>query len=169
MTGLVPGSPLVSPAPHRLSPRSPPPCQFPPSWPYTRARRPGPAHTPTNRPLPPAPPARPCPALSGPHCPTRTPTAQPKPSRPTLAAHLLQVYALVAWTTVHGLRCQLPPRPARQLGCCAHHPTEPSSEMPISFCVSAMNSIGKCCNTSRTKPLTMSATASSSLSPRCMQ
>ena len=49
------------------------------------------------------------------------------------------------------------------------HPTDPSSEMPISFCVSAMNSIGSCCNTSRTKPLTISATASSCERPRDMQ
>src|SRR5262245_46599053 len=49
------------------------------------------------------------------------------------------------------------------------HPTEPSSDMPINFCVSAMNSIGSCCSTSRTKPLTISATASSSLKPRCRQ
>ena len=48
-------------------------------------------------------------------------------------------------------------------------PTLPSSEMPISFCVSAMNSIGNCCSTSRTKPFTISATASSSDSPRCLQ
>ena len=49
------------------------------------------------------------------------------------------------------------------------HPTDPSSEMPISFCVSAMNSIGSCCSTSRTKPLTISATASSCERPRDMQ
>ena len=46
--------------------------------------------------------------------------------------------------------------------CWRHHPTLPSSEMPISFCASTMNSIGSCCSTSRTKPLTISATASSS-------
>ena len=51
----------------------------------------------------------------------------------------------------------------------AHHPTDPSRETPISFCVSAMNSIGSCCSTSRTKPLTISATASSSDRPRCWQ
>jgi hypothetical protein len=50
-----------------------------------------------------------------------------------------------------------------------HHPTDPSSEMPISFCVSAMNSIGSFCSTSRTKPLTTRATASSSLNPRWRQ
>src|SRR5690606_22670975 len=49
------------------------------------------------------------------------------------------------------------------------HPTLPSSEIEISFCVSTMNSIGRCCSTSRTKPLTMSATASSSFRPRCWQ
>src|SRR4029079_2554962 len=47
------------------------------------------------------------------------------------------------------------------------HPTLPSSELPIIFCVSAMNSIGSCCSTSRTKPLTISAVASSALMPRC--
>ncbi len=51
----------------------------------------------------------------------------------------------------------------------AYQPTLPSSEMPISFCVSAMNSIGSCWRTSRTKPLTTSATASSSSSPRWRQ
>src|SRR5688572_7052479 len=51
----------------------------------------------------------------------------------------------------------------------SHHPTLPSSEIEISFCVSTMNSMGRCCSTSRTKPLTISATASSSLSPRCRQ
>src|SRR6476620_4153827 len=49
------------------------------------------------------------------------------------------------------------------------HPTEPSRDTPISFCVSAMNSIGSCCSTSRTKPLTISATASSADRPRCRQ
>src|SRR5262249_52996571 len=48
-------------------------------------------------------------------------------------------------------------------------PTEPSRLMPISFCVSALNSIGRCCSTSRTKPLTISAIASSALKPRCLQ
>src|SRR5690606_17913761 len=36
-----------------------------------------------------------------------------------------------------------------------HYPTLPSRLMPISFWVSAMNSIGSCCNTSRTKPFTI--------------
>src|SRR5262249_11393597 len=49
------------------------------------------------------------------------------------------------------------------------HPTDPSSETPISFCVSAMNSMGSFCSTSRTKPLTTSATASSCDSPRWRQ
>ena len=49
------------------------------------------------------------------------------------------------------------------------HPTDPSKLMPISFCVSAINSIGNCCSTSRTNPFTMSATASSCESPRDMQ
>lgn len=49
------------------------------------------------------------------------------------------------------------------------HPTLPSRLMPMSFWVSAMNSIGSCWSTSRTKPLTMSATASSSERPRDMQ
>ena len=51
----------------------------------------------------------------------------------------------------------------------SRHPTLPSSEMPISFCVSAMNSIGRCCSTSRTKPLTTRAIASSCDSPRWRQ
>ena len=48
-------------------------------------------------------------------------------------------------------------------------PTEPSKLMPMRFCVSAMNSIGSFCSTSRTKPFTTSATASSCDRPRCMQ
>ena len=48
-------------------------------------------------------------------------------------------------------------------------PTEPSSEIVISFCASTANSIGSCCSTSLTKPLTISATASSSERPRCWQ
>ena len=48
-------------------------------------------------------------------------------------------------------------------------PTLPSSEIAISFCASTANSIGNCCSTSRTKPLTISAVASSAESPRCMQ
>src|SRR5690606_25585274 len=47
-------------------------------------------------------------------------------------------------------------------------PTEPSSEMPISFCASTANSIGSSWMTSLTKPLTISAMASSSGMPRCM-
>src|SRR5262249_10279786 len=49
------------------------------------------------------------------------------------------------------------------------HPTLPSRLIEISFCASTANSIGSCCSTSLTKPLTTSATASSSVSPRCMQ
>ncbi len=48
-----------------------------------------------------------------------------------------------------------------------HYPTDPSSEMPSSFCASTANSIGSCCSTSRAKPLTISATAASESSPRC--
>lgn len=55
---------------------------------------------------------------------------------------------------------------ARILTC---YPTLPSREIPISRWVSAMNSIGSFCITSRTKPLTMSATASSSFMPRVLQ
>src|SRR5579872_2902240 len=49
------------------------------------------------------------------------------------------------------------------------HPTLPSSEIAISFCASTANSIGNCCSTSRTKPLTMIAVASSPDRPRCWQ
>src|SRR5262249_28117800 len=49
------------------------------------------------------------------------------------------------------------------------HPTLPSRLIEISFCASTANSIGSCCSTSLTKPLTTSATASSSDRPRCMQ
>ena len=51
----------------------------------------------------------------------------------------------------------------------AVHPTLPSSEMPISFCASTANSIGSFCITSRQKPLTISATASSVERPRWRQ
>src|SRR5207302_804971 len=49
------------------------------------------------------------------------------------------------------------------------HPTLPSSETEISFCASTANSIGSCCSTSLTKPLTTRPTASSWLSPRWVQ
>src|SRR5262249_22173851 len=63
-------------------------------------------------------------------------------------------------------------RPAVELGIAdvedgRGHPTLPSSDTVISRCASTANSIGRCCSTSRTKPLTMRPTASSSLSPRC--
>jgi S-methylmethionine-dependent homocysteine/selenocysteine methylase len=50
-----------------------------------------------------------------------------------------------------------------------NYPTEPSSEIEISFCASTANSIGSCCSTSFTKPLTTRPTASSWLNPRCTQ
>ena len=50
-----------------------------------------------------------------------------------------------------------------------HQPTEPSRLIEISFCASTANSMGSCWITSLTKPLTINATASSSLSPRCWQ
>ena len=46
------------------------------------------------------------------------------------------------------------------------HPTLPSRLIPSSFCASTANSIGSCFNTSRAKPLTISATALSASSPR---
>ena len=49
------------------------------------------------------------------------------------------------------------------------YPTDPSSEIEISFCASTANSIGSCCSTSFTKPLTTRPTASSCESPRWMQ
>ena len=48
------------------------------------------------------------------------------------------------------------------------HPTLPSSEIASSFCASTANSIGNCFITSLAKPLTISATASSCPSPRCI-
>src|SRR5205814_1019001 len=60
-------------------------------------------------------------------------------------------------------------RQGTAFGAATCQPTLPSSEMAMSFCASTANSIGKCCNTSFTKPLTMSATASSAESPRCRQ
>ncbi len=41
--------------------------------------------------------------------------------------------------------------------------------VPSSFCASTANSIGSCCSTSLTKPLTTSAVASSADMPRCRQ
>src|SRR5215204_4248133 len=49
------------------------------------------------------------------------------------------------------------------------HPTLPSRLTEISFCASTANSIGSCCSTSLTKPLTTSAVASSADSPRWRQ
>lgn len=49
------------------------------------------------------------------------------------------------------------------------HPTLPSRLTAISFWASTANSMGSCCSTSRTKPLTTSATASSSDRPRDTQ
>src|SRR4029079_8866983 len=48
-------------------------------------------------------------------------------------------------------------------------PTLPSKLIEISFCASTANSMGSCCSTSLTKPLTTSATASSAERPRCRQ
>jgi len=48
-------------------------------------------------------------------------------------------------------------------------PTDPSSEIEISFWASTANSMGSCCSTSLTKPFTIRAVASSSESPRCWQ
>ena len=49
----------------------------------------------------------------------------------------------------------------------SHYPTLPSRLIATSFCASTANSIGNFCITSRTKPLTSRATASSWLNPRC--
>ena len=49
------------------------------------------------------------------------------------------------------------------------HPTLPSSEIAINFCASTANSMGSCCSTSLTKPLTTSAVASSAVMPRWRQ
>ena len=46
------------------------------------------------------------------------------------------------------------------------YPTLPSRLTEISFCASTANSIGNCCSTSFTKPLTTSAVASSAVRPR---
>ena len=51
----------------------------------------------------------------------------------------------------------------------ASHPTLPSRLIATSFCASMANSIGSACSTSRQKPLTTSATASSSSMPRWRQ
>ena len=61
-------------------------------------------------------------------------------------------------------------RYAASSGCGLHRqPTLPSRLIEISFCASTANSIGSCCSTSLTKPLTTSATASSADRPRCRQ
>src|SRR5215510_12830361 len=51
----------------------------------------------------------------------------------------------------------------------AGHPTLPARLTEISFCASTANSIGSCCSTSLTKPLTTRAVASSADRPRCRQ
>src|SRR5689334_13637037 len=43
------------------------------------------------------------------------------------------------------------------ISCHGDYPTLPSNEIEISFCASTANSIGSCCSTSLTKPLTTSA------------
>ena len=49
------------------------------------------------------------------------------------------------------------------------HPTDPSNEIATRLCASMANSIGRACSTSRQKPLTTRATASSSSMPRDRQ
>jgi hypothetical protein len=58
---------------------------------------------------------------------------------------------------------------ARHRGRSFRYPTLPSRLIAISFCASTANSIGRCCSTSLTKPLTTSAVASSADMPRCRQ
>ena len=50
-----------------------------------------------------------------------------------------------------------------------YHPTLPSRLTATSFCASTANSMGSSCRTSRTKPLTSSATLSSVERPRLWQ
>src|SRR5690606_22392028 len=57
-------------------------------------------------------------------------------------------------------------KPADQNNDRFHHPTLPSSEIATRLCASMANSIGSACKTSRQNPLTTSATASSSPTPR---
>src|SRR5581483_10211447 len=52
-------------------------------------------------------------------------------------------------------------RPRLELLDVVAHPTLPSRLIEMSFCASTANSIGNCCSTSLTKPLTTSAVASS--------
>ncbi len=86
-----------------------------------------------------------------------------------------ELFSANQWAKARPLTYELPAiagLPQRHIGYIYDgllHPTLPSSETAISFCASTANSIGNCCSTSRTKPLTMSAVASSAESPRCMQ
>ena len=92
--------------------------------------------------------------------------------RATRMPHVPSRASVRTFSVFAGLRSQSTSRKRLPAGLCMAYldqPTEPSRLMPISFCVSAMNSIGKCCSTSRTKPLTIIATASSPLKPRCRQ
>ena len=72
-----------------------------------------------------------------------------------------------AWPQAPRPPCRAPTSifPARRRA----QPTEPSRLIEISFCASTANSIGSCCSTSLTKPLTTSATASSAERPRWRQ
>ncbi len=49
------------------------------------------------------------------------------------------------------------------------YPTLPSRDRATKLCASMANSMGRCCNTSRAKPFTIKAKASSSPMPRCRQ
>src|SRR5262245_31466734 len=65
------------------------------------------------------------------------------------------------------LRVSVSPWPLRS--CVNPYPTEPSNEIPNSFCASTANSIGSSRKTSLQKPLTIMLMASSLAMPRCSQ
>ena len=119
--------------------------------------------------------------VDGSHRRSRTGGAQPAGRRPQrcsarpAASHCrADLIATPRWHSRAALqRCEerelgaLPRRASEPTqGSSAHHPTLPSRLTSSSFCASTANSIGSFCSTSRTKPLTSSATASSSGTPR---
>ena len=75
---------------------------------------------------------------------------------PTMRPPLCTLLVSIARSIIGGTNIEILKRQEKR-----DHPTDPSSEIPNSFCASTANSIGSCCSTSRAKPLTISATAAS--------
>ena len=80
------------------------------------------------------------------------PIRQPPPPAPPLKGRGVQAACFIA-------DAQAPPLQGRGWGGVVPQPTEPSNEIPNSFCASTANSIGSCCSTSLAKPFTINETA----------